>query len=82
MAEDGEVFFGVEFLVSAGGDVAHGHGDAGIDVGGGVFPRFADIDEARLVFTEKSGGVGGGDFVFEHEIQCRTQGIPGDNAVL
>ena len=59
MAEDSEVFFGIEFLVSAGGDVAHGHKGAGLDVGGGVFPRLADIDEAGLVFAEKSGGVGG-----------------------
>ena len=67
MAEDGEVFFGIEFLVGAGWDIAHGHEGAGFDVGGGVFPLFADVDEACLVFAEKSDCVCGGDFVFEHE---------------
>ncbi len=67
MAEDGEVFFGIEFLVGAGRDVTHGHEGAGFNVGSGVFPRFADVDEAGLVFAEKSDGVGGRYFVFEHE---------------
>jgi hypothetical protein len=35
-------------------------------VGGGILPGFADIDEAGLVFAEKSDCVGEGDFVFEH----------------
>lgn len=67
MAENCDVLFGIELLMGARGDIAHGHEGAGFDVGGGVFPRLADIDEAGLVFAEKSGGVGGGDFVFEHE---------------
>ncbi len=75
MAEDGDVFLGIKFLVGARGDIAHGHEGAGFDVGGGVFPGLADIDEAGLVFAEKGGCVGGRDFVFEHEIQCRTWGI-------
>ena len=67
VAEDGEVLFRVEFLVSAGGDIAHGHQGAGFDVGCGVFPWLADIDEAGLVFPDKGNGFGRGDFVFQHE---------------
>jgi len=66
MAEDGDVLFGIEFLVSPRGDVAHGHESAGFDVGGGVFPELADIDEAGLVFAKKGDRVSGGDFEFEH----------------
>ena len=75
MAEDGEVLFGIEFLVSACGHVAHGHGDAGFDVGRGEFPWFAHIDEAGLVFAEESGCVGGGDFEFEHGSSLVPEGI-------
>lgn len=67
MAEDGQVLIRIEFLVSAGSDIAHGHEGAGFDVGRGVLPGLADVDEAGLVFAEKRGGIGGGDFVFEHE---------------
>src|SRR5690349_5556956 len=66
MAEDGQVLVWIKFLVGARGDVAHGHEGAGFDVGGGVFPGLADVDEAGLVFAEESGCVGWGDFVFEH----------------
>lgn len=67
MAEDSEVLFGVEFLVSTGGDIAHGHEGAGFDVCSGEFPRLPNVDEASLVFTDERGCVGWGNFEFEHE---------------
>ena len=66
VAEDDEVLVGIEFLIGARGDVAHGHEEAAIDAGYFKFPWFADIDEASLVFTEKSGRIGCRDFVVEH----------------
>lgn len=66
MAQDGDVLFRIKLLVGASGDVAHGHEGAGINVGGGVFPRFADVDEAGFVLAEQGDCVGRGDFVFEH----------------
>lgn len=73
------MLIGIDLLVGAGRDVAHGHEGAGFDVCGGVFPWLADIEEAGLVFAEKRGGVRWGDFVVEHGIQCRTRGIPKNN---
>jgi hypothetical protein len=55
--EDGGVF--VELLVGAGGDVVHGEEGAAFDVGGGVLPRLADIEEEGRVF----GGEGGLELV-------------------
>ena len=74
VAEDDEVLVGVEFLIGAGGNVAHGHGDAAGDMGGLEFPWFAHIDEAGLVIAEKRCGVGGGDFVVEHEFSLEPAG--------
>ena len=56
----------IQFLVGARGDFPHRHERAGLDVGGGVFPRLADIDEAGLVFAKQGDGIGRGDFEFEH----------------
>ena len=67
MAKNSDVLFGVELLVGAGRDIAHGHEGAGFDTGGRVFPRLADIDEAGLVFAEKGSRVGRGYLKFEHE---------------
>jgi len=67
MAKNGDVLFGVELLVGAGRDIAHGHEGAGFDTGGRVFPRLADIDEVGLIFAEKGSRVGRGNLKFEHE---------------
>ena len=56
MTENGDVLLGIKFLMSAGWDIAHRHRRAGFDVGRGVFPRLADVNEAGLVFAKKSSG--------------------------
>jgi len=66
VAEDDEVLVGIEFLMGARGDVTHGHEQAAGDAGCFKFPWFADIDEASLVFAEKSCRIGCRDFVVEH----------------
>lgn len=67
VAEDDEVFFGVELLVGACGDVAHGHGDGAGKAGERKFRRLADIDEAGFLFAEKSRRAGWGNLVIEHD---------------
>ena len=74
MAEDSEVLFGVEFLVSTGRDIAHGHQGAGFDVCGGEFPRLPNVDEASLVFTDQRGRLGWGNFEFKHEFSLVGRG--------
>jgi len=74
MTHEDEMFFGVKFLVGAGGDVSHGDEDAAFDVGGGELPRFADVDEAGFTVFEQSGGFGGGEFEIEHETSVMEQG--------
>src|SRR5579863_567834 len=73
VAKDGEVFFRIQFLVSPGRHVAHGHKGAGFDVGGGVLPWLTDVDETRLVFAEQGGCVDRGYLVFEHVFSVSVQ---------
>jgi hypothetical protein len=49
VAEDNDGLVGVELLVGAGGYFAHGHKKGAGNVGGLVFPRFADVEEKRGV---------------------------------
>jgi hypothetical protein len=44
--DDGLVW--IEFLVGAGGDVAHGHQQGIFDVGGAELPWLADVEEDRF----------------------------------
>ena len=67
MAQDYQALVGVEFLMGPGGDVAHGHVYAAFDVGGGEFPRLADVDEFGFALGDERGGFGWGDFEFEHD---------------
>ena len=54
MAQDHEALVGVELLVGARGDVAHGHQYTAGNARGLKFPRFAYVDEPRLAFAKKS----------------------------
>jgi hypothetical protein len=59
--EDGGVF--VELLVGAGGDFVHGDEGRGGDVGGGVLPGLADVEEeGRVLGGEEGLELGYGDF--------------------
>ncbi len=68
VAEDEEAVVGVEFLVGAGGNLAHGDEGAALDVDGFPFPEFADVDDFGFAFVEQGFGVGGGDFVIVHVV--------------
>lgn len=70
MAEDDDVGVGVELLVRAGGDIAHGDEQRVGDAGGLELPGFADIEE--------DGGIGlgsqlsvsfGGDLGRQHGVR-------------
>lgn len=77
MAEDEQVVVGVQFLVSAAGEFAHGDEGAVGDAGSGMFPGFANVDEADFgrsfrvfaAFFEELCGCGCGDFVIQHSFQ-------------
>ena len=61
VAEDDDVGVGVELLVGAGGDVAHGHEDGVGEVGGLELPGLADVEEDGGIglgaeFSEGFGG--------------------------
>ena len=71
MAEHCDVLLGVEFLVHAGGDVAHRHVDAGFNVGRCVFPRFANIKETGFVFAKECRRIDWGDFKIDHAKSLR-----------
>ncbi len=45
VAEDDDGGVGVELLVGAGGDFAHGHEERVGEAGGLVLPGFADVEE-------------------------------------
>ena len=67
MAEDDDGGVGVELLVGAGGDFAHGHQERFGQVGGLVFPGLADVQQERSVGLLAKLGEGlGRDFWLEH----------------
>ena len=67
MAEDDDGGVGVELLVGAGGDFAHGHEEAVGEVGGLEFPGLADVQQKRGVGLLAKFGEGlGRDFWLEH----------------
>jgi hypothetical protein len=57
MAHDGDGLVFVELVEGACADLIHGHEDAVGEVGGGVLPRLADVEEKRWVL--------GGELLFE-----------------
>ena len=62
VAEDDDGLVGVELSVGAGGDVAHGHGDAA-EAGFGEFPGFANVEQEGWLRLAALLEVGfGGDF--------------------
>jgi hypothetical protein len=70
VAEDDDVGVGVEFGVSAGGDVAHGHEERVGETCGLEFPRLADVEE--------DGGVGRGGGTEVEEGLRGDLGVEGD----
>ncbi len=82
MAQDEEAIFGVEFLVGAGGEFTHGNEQAGLDMGRGVLPVFAYIDELGFAFGEQCRGVLGCYFIVIHAytIRRRRRGCQSDLA--
>ena len=50
MAENQDVGFVVEFLMSAPGDLVHGHVGAAFDARGGVLPGLAHVEEEGWLF--------------------------------
>jgi len=44
VAEDEQPVVGVEFLVGAGGELAHGNQRAAFNMRGGMLPRLAHVD--------------------------------------
>ncbi len=75
VAEDDDGLVGVELLVGAGGDVAHGHEGGAGDGGGLSLPGLADVEQKRRigVFEALSECVDG-DFRGEHENRITNQG--------
>lgn len=66
MTENDQPLIGIEFLVGARRDIAHGHVHAAVDVCGREFPRFAHVDESDFFVLEKSRRLGGGNLVIQH----------------
>jgi hypothetical protein len=69
VAEDDDGLVGVELGVGAGGDVAHGHGEAA-EAGGFEFPGLADVEQEGWLGLVALSEVGfGGDFEFKHKLR-------------
>lgn len=70
MAEDDDGGVGIEFLMGAGGDFAHGHEERVGQAGGLELPGFADVEQERGVGLLAQLGKGlDGDFGFWHELR-------------
>jgi hypothetical protein len=79
VAEDYDGLVGIEFLVSAAGDLAHGHEEGIGETGGLELPRLPDVQEQRcsgLVALLKVGL--GGDFGIEHGSRITTGNTGGE----
>jgi hypothetical protein len=75
VAEDDDGLVGVELLVGAGGDVAHGHEGGAGDGGGLSLPGLADVEQKRRIGVFEALGEGvDGDFRGEHENRITNQG--------
>jgi hypothetical protein len=66
MAEDDEVLVGIEFLMSACRNIAHGHLDAAFNARRGELPWFPHINEAGLIIAEEGDCIGRRDLEIEH----------------
>src|SRR5581483_11133637 len=66
MAKDDEMLVGIELLMRAGGNVAHGDGEGAFDVGRGDLPRLANVDEPNLLVALERRRIGRGDLVVKH----------------
>ena len=65
VAKDYDVGVGIKLLVSAGGDLAHGHQERVGKAGGLKFPRLADVEQDGRIGLQAPLGEGfGRDFGF------------------